>query len=395
MRISHSSLDTFLKCPLKYKFNQIDKIEEEKSKPAVMGSFFHLIMHYIYEKDISKISFLEIEKFIKKEHPSVQYYDFNEKTNKNLTNEDLEYIIDKTKLFYETNKNKKTQILSLEEKFEITLQDKTDIHILSGIIDRFDKISEDNYEIIDYKTSNKLSSYNQVAQNKQLSIYGLGILSKWPNIALKNLKFSLYFLKQNEKIQTKRTEKDLEETKQEVIKQINQIQKTKVFNPNCGWYCSYCGYKHICPIYKNEYCSSKTKEETKQLIEEYFKIEEEKQNLEKKEYILKTKISNYMTKTKTLLIKSNSGFFKLQPEKIESYNWVKVREILKPLKKWNKILKIDLQNFNKILKEIPEKERIQIDSLKTTKNQITIQVTNTKNIQNGQVKDNIKNPLEG
>jgi RecB family exonuclease len=178
MRISHSSLDTFLKCPLKYKFNQIDKIEEEKSKPAVMGSFFHLIMHYIYEKDISKISFKEIEKFIKKEFPSVQYYDFNEKTNNNLTSEDLEYIIEKTKIFYETNKNKKTQVLSLEEKFEIPLKDNEEIHILSGIIDRFDKIDENNYEIIDYKTSNKVSSYNQVAQNKQLSTYGLSILSK-------------------------------------------------------------------------------------------------------------------------------------------------------------------------------------------------------------------------
>ncbi|MDD4123055.1 MAG: PD-(D/E)XK nuclease family protein [Candidatus Pacebacteria bacterium] len=178
MRISYSSLDTFLKCPLKYKFNQIDKIEEEKAKPTVIGSFFHLIMHYIYEKDITKISLQEIEDFIKKEFPNIQYHDFSEKIHKKLTQEDLEFILEKTKTFYDTNKNKKTQTISLEEKFEITLQDKNNIHILSGIIDRFDKLQENNYEIIDYKTANKLSSFNQVSQNKQLSIYGLGILSK-------------------------------------------------------------------------------------------------------------------------------------------------------------------------------------------------------------------------
>ncbi|TSA57417.1 PD-(D/E)XK nuclease family protein, partial [bacterium] len=39
MRISYSSLENFKQCPLKYKFSQIDKIKEPKSKEAIFGTY--------------------------------------------------------------------------------------------------------------------------------------------------------------------------------------------------------------------------------------------------------------------------------------------------------------------------------------------------------------------
>ena len=47
---SHSRLETFKNCPLKYKFNYIDKIKrEEEGIEAFLGSRFHEVMEKIYK----------------------------------------------------------------------------------------------------------------------------------------------------------------------------------------------------------------------------------------------------------------------------------------------------------------------------------------------------------
>jgi putative RecB family exonuclease len=47
---SHSRLETFKICPLKYKFSYIDKIKrEEEGIEAFLGSRFHEVMERIYK----------------------------------------------------------------------------------------------------------------------------------------------------------------------------------------------------------------------------------------------------------------------------------------------------------------------------------------------------------
>jgi len=48
MRISYSAFDTYQNCSLKYKFANIDKIKEPKSKEAVFGTLVHGTMKFIH-----------------------------------------------------------------------------------------------------------------------------------------------------------------------------------------------------------------------------------------------------------------------------------------------------------------------------------------------------------
>src|SRR6185503_15469195 len=48
MRLSYSSLDTYRTCPLKYKYREIDKLPEPKSKEAVFGTLIHSVMKFIH-----------------------------------------------------------------------------------------------------------------------------------------------------------------------------------------------------------------------------------------------------------------------------------------------------------------------------------------------------------
>ncbi len=52
MRISYSAMDTYQSCPLKYKFQEIDKIKTPKSKEAVFGSTVHETMKFIHTPGI-------------------------------------------------------------------------------------------------------------------------------------------------------------------------------------------------------------------------------------------------------------------------------------------------------------------------------------------------------
>ena len=50
LRISYSALDTFKQCPLKYKFQVIDKIKAPKTKEAIFGSVLHEALEWFHKQ---------------------------------------------------------------------------------------------------------------------------------------------------------------------------------------------------------------------------------------------------------------------------------------------------------------------------------------------------------
>ncbi|HHE45762.1 MAG TPA: hypothetical protein ENL05_00205, partial [Candidatus Moranbacteria bacterium] len=52
MRLSYSNYNTYQTCPLKYKYQVIDKIKTPKSKEAVFGSIIHEVMKFIHTPGI-------------------------------------------------------------------------------------------------------------------------------------------------------------------------------------------------------------------------------------------------------------------------------------------------------------------------------------------------------
>lgn len=386
MRISHSAIETFKQCPYKYKLNQIDKIPEPKSEESIFGSYLHYVLQWFFENNYNKIALKDLLSFYEKHWPEIRYFDNKSQKEKPLNNFYFEEGLMMLKNFYQKNGHKDVTILGLETPFEITLNDpntKDHIHIISGIIDRIQK-QNDRYEIMDYKTGKRLPSQNKVDQNSQLSIYTLAFLNKWPNIKLKDIDLSLYFLKFGEILKTKRSKDDLEETKLKILKTIKDIEKEKSFCPKPTVLCDWCGYKNICPVFKNYQPKpqiEKDESNIKNLMDKYFTLHQKKQNLEKEIDSIKTKVDNYLVAKNLYKIKSNQGCFELNDKEDYVYEWMRVKEILKPLGKWTQLIKIDQTEFTKIMREIPEDIRNQINNCKIIKNKIKI-VTATHNSEN-------------
>src|SRR3989344_5451024 len=181
MRTSYSSLNTYKTCPLKYKYQEIDKIKTPKSKEAIFGASMHEALRYMFKKNPLFPTLSEIINFFSEiwnERSSKIEISEEEKTDYKTEGENL------IKNFYKKNQPWNFNAVELESRFEFEIKDEKTgaAHTIAGIIDRLDKKieNEDGYEIIDYKTANKMPSQDTADRDLQMSIYHLGILKRWP-----------------------------------------------------------------------------------------------------------------------------------------------------------------------------------------------------------------------
>ncbi|HOK17183.1 MAG TPA: PD-(D/E)XK nuclease family protein [Candidatus Paceibacterota bacterium] len=383
MRISYSALESFQTCPLKYKFNQIDKIKEPKTKEQVFGNYLHQVLKWFYEKDPHFPTLEELIDYYYKHWPkeSEGYKWTNEMEEKDYFEEGLRIL----RNYYKTNFPVKSIILDLETKFEAVIDEKPQkpggLHILTGIVDRVDKLEDGTLEVIDYKSSKRMSSKEDLDKNLQLSIYAIGLKHRWPKIEYDKMKFSLYFLKFNEKMESQRTEEDIKKAEEKVIDLIHQIQNSS-FEPKPSAFCHWCGYKSICPVWRHLFEEKNQKDlneiEVEEKIDEYFALKEKEGEIKEQLKEIKTLIDVYSLKKGLKRVYGKNGYFSQSVINKVSYDFEKVKKILEPLGKWEEVLEIEPEKLEKVLKEIPAPYREEIEKAKNIEKRYRYLETNNK-----------------
>jgi len=368
MRISYSSLENFKQCPLKYKLSNIDKIKEPKSKEAIFGTYIHKVLKWFYQKDPNFPTLDVLLEYYRDYWPQkTEGFEWkNSEEEKSYFKEGIRMLEE----FYNKNIPHKRSILDLETRFEVVIDENPDKpngkHILTGVIDRIDKLPDGTLEIIDYKTGKRMPSQRALDKNNQLSLYAIGLKSRWPRVKIKDLKLSLYFLKFNEKINTTRTDKDLEEAKNKIVNLIHKIEKSN-FEPHSSVLCGWCGYRNICPtwrhFYENEEDQHLNNVDIKKTIDEYFVLKEKKEKLEEKLIELKDLIDVYCQQKGLKRVFGKNGYFNHTVYNKISYDISKLKEILEPLEKWDDVIEINTKKLKKILKEIPVDMRQKIKEI--------------------------------
>lgn len=345
MRVSYSALETYKNCPLKFKHQELDKIKAPKSIEAVFGSIVHSTLKRMFERTPLYPSLDEIIDFFNNKWQELKNTQ-NEEILKAYYNDGVEIL----KSFYKKNSPWNFNALELESRFETVIenQEKNEHHVLAGKIDRIDKLTEDaHYEIIDYKTAKKMPSKEAIDKDLQLSIYGLGLLKRWPHLKPENIKLSLYYLRHNEKIETKRTLKDLDRTKEEILKTINEIQEllagNKEFIPTPSSLCEWCGYKKACPMWKHLYDKSqnlnlKTQNELEAAVNEYFELKTQNSQNNRRISEITGQISDFMAKEGVTRVFSENGYFTRILQERTGYNMAKIKDILQELNRWEEVV---------------------------------------------------------
>ena len=372
LRISYSALDTFKQCPLKYKYQVIDKIKAPKTKEAVFGSALHEALEWFHKQTPVSPTLDELLNKFKEIWPK-DNSPFSE-------DEDMIYFSEAIKIlknYYENYLKIKDNfsVLGAETRFEVILenpQNKEEKCLLTGIIDRVDK-TKDGIEVIDYKTTKKLPSQEDIHNSMQMSLYCLGVINRWPQFTekgIENIKLTLYYLKHQETISTFRTQEQLNKVQEHVWTKLKEIETSK-FEPLPSVLCDWCGYKKICPMWKHLYKEefSIDDEQAKKVVNEYLALKENNTQNNKKISDLKEIIEKYLDKEKIERVFGDTGFItRLNQIRAGGYDVKKLEQIIKTLpqptqdqlhqaKKENKAYQIIKASLKKVQKDDRDQKR--------------------------------------
>ncbi len=297
---SHSRIETFKQCKLRYKFRYIDKVlpPQEESVETFMGKLVHKALEKLY-KDLKFEKPVTLEELI-------EWYnnEWKRKWNDNIVIVNKEYgeenyrkigercIKDYYRRYEPFNQSR---TLGLEMKVKIPL-DSEGKYVLTGYIDRLSYAGNGVYEIHDYKTGNSLPVKEYLQKDKQLALYAIAVKHNYQDA--KRVKLVWHFLANDKEYMIEKSDEELEALKKETIRMIEEILSEKDFKPSKSALCEWCEFRSVCPLWShvsrvenlepNEYLKDPGVKLANRYAELKIKEEEVKKELEKvKEAIIK------------------------------------------------------------------------------------------------------------
>ena len=304
---SFSQIQTYLQCPLKYKFRYVDKIipEFEENLHLILWTEVHSALEWLYNQvnnfKIPKLE--EVQQFFIK--------NFLEKAEKiQAPQEDIETFLTRGKIYLENFYQKHypfkdIKVIDTEMQLYIELWDGVKFQ---GFIDRLDKKWKD-FVLTDYKTNKNLPASDKSLYEEQLTLYALGVKQKYGKYFEKifgNLEY-LHFDIQDfweitpEQIDKVR-QKYYEITKEIETKKVENNLGLEVFKPQESWTCKFCDYREICPLFKHFYNDIENFElpdkVVRQLVDKYVQLSKEKKQIEDEAKQIKETLEKVIEKTK-------------------------------------------------------------------------------------------------
>lgn len=246
---SHSRLSTFEQCPLKFKFRYIDKLEPEikQSIEGFLGNRVHDTLEFIYTESCKgRITELDeiIEFYIQswnREYSNEIKVIKQELTAEHYFEKGIKFLID----YFTENYPFKDNTIAVEKQIIIDLDpENPGKYKIQGYIDRLVHNKDSNiFEIHDYKTG-QIKTQEEVDKDRQLALYSIGIREYFPEAEEVHLIW--HFLDFNKKMNSTRTNEQLEQLKQEIIMLINKIETTNEFLACPSTLCRWCEFRGYC-----------------------------------------------------------------------------------------------------------------------------------------------------
>ncbi|MFC1710589.1 RecB family exonuclease [Nanoarchaeota archaeon] len=251
---SNSKLNTFEQCRLKYKFRYIDKIKPEIEQTIEMhlGKMVHNTLEWVYLR-VREGTIPTLDEVIEyyaldwKETYKPEFVIVNDSMNaKDYLEKGVEYLIN----YYTKHQPFDDNTLDVEKRIIFNLDQDGKYKIL-GFIDRLVyNLEKSQYEVHDYKTSASMPRQEDIDNDRQLAFYSIAI--KEEQGYEEEVILVWHYLAHNKKIDSTRTNTQLEQLKKETLDLIREIENTIEFPPTKSRLCDWCEYKDICPAWNNK-----------------------------------------------------------------------------------------------------------------------------------------------
>ncbi len=231
-KLSASAIESYDRCPLRYKMSLEWNLPEEPTANVHFGSAMHSAL-YAYFDALRKGRPISTE--------AVVHYFLQEFAEKPIADATQRRLYEKEgpeqlrAFLGSPAAQPHGEVAMLEHSFSCEIAGSRII----GRIDRVDE-DEDGYVIVDYKTGNP-KSQNTADESVQLSVYALAMSAKKPvkMLVLQNME-------DNTSVVTTRSAEELLATETKIANVAAGIAAGE-FEAKPGRHCSWCAYRSICP----------------------------------------------------------------------------------------------------------------------------------------------------
>lgn len=239
---SYTQLETYVRCPLQYKYHYVLKIPTPPTAAIAFGDSIHKALQNFYLEFMGdkSVGLKRLLKIYQKTWLPVGYVSASHELRMKKEGEKI------LEGYFKKYHNKRLDIVAIEKPFKIKVT--KDIYVV-GKIDRVDGLAKKNIEIIDYKTGKKPDE-KELKKSLQLSIYAMaatdrGLYDK----KLSEVVLSFYYLQEPIKTSFQKTPEELIDTKEKIMDIVGKI-RTNDYTPTPGRWCDFCPFKMICEAWQ-------------------------------------------------------------------------------------------------------------------------------------------------
>lgn len=238
LELNPSAVDRYRKCPQKYLFAYLWSLHEGPKATLTFGRVMHSTIRRVMAefKRAHRLPFEEVQRLFETEWSAVGFED--EYQEAEYKKDGLEQL----RALHQSVLQQTPEIVNLEKTFALPVENNV---ILTGRMDQINSLGPGEIEIIDYKTG-RAKNDKEAAKDLQLSIYALAAKEVFD---LNPARLVFHYLTTNERQETSRTPKQLEEA-QQIVQEVAADIRARSFPAKEGFVCRSCSYRSICPAHE-------------------------------------------------------------------------------------------------------------------------------------------------
>jgi putative RecB family exonuclease len=245
--LSPSRVESFLSCPMQFRFASIEKIAEPPQIHMTRGSLVHRALELLFTRPAAERTAEAAVQAL--DEAIVEYRSDPDFVDLRLTEAQAAVLfadaLELVRKYLQMEDPQQVRDIGLELRLEAAVGDLT----LRGIIDRLDLDPDGNLVVIDYKTGRAPSANYE--QSKMTGIHFYSFLCE-ALFGRRPAKIRLMYLKTGEIIETTPSAQSVRFVNTRTAAVLKTIEKACVsgtFQPRVSTLCGSCSFKQWCPAF--------------------------------------------------------------------------------------------------------------------------------------------------
>jgi putative RecB family exonuclease len=338
--LSYTQISLYQTCPLCYKLQYIDGLEQKEKGYFSFGTTMHECAEYFFKVKVPPPPSLEaLLQFYEKTWHSEGYESAEEEANYKAYGREM-----LTK-FWEIHSPDFRMPIAVEWMFNIDVEGVK----LRGFIDRVDKLDSGGLSIVDYKTDRELFTRDDLEKNLQLTLYQLAVEQSW---YLPVEKLTLYHFRSNTPCSCgPRSQAQLEEAKNLVLEVAEGIAEERfpaIESGRCP-----CDFAEHCPYYRQKISPEETGVmegiQVAEAVEHYVSLQNEIKELQLQLDELKKMIIAHCQAEGLNRVYGSEHALTYKMMERGGFSEAEVRALLEPEGLWPRVLGFDQSKIRELI----------------------------------------------